>query len=88
MCNSVHFCGREYNSPAELAILVGGAEKLVWQTQNPFVGWPPDKDWHAMDLCLCPINLEATLSNAGFRWTRGADPFEWFVVYQCPPQSN
>jgi hypothetical protein len=84
MCNSVFYCGREYKTPAELAVLVGGTDKLVWGSQNPFVNWPADKDWHATDLCLCPIDLAATLANGGFKWTRGVDPMEWFVTDPSP----
>jgi hypothetical protein len=80
MCNSVLYCEREYNTPSELAVLVGGAEKLVWQDRNRFMGWPADKDRHVMDQCLCQIDLAATLGNAGFKWTRGIDPMEWFVA--------
>jgi len=79
MCNTVEYRGRLYSSPAQLATLVGGAEKLVWQSKNPFVPWASDKDWKAMDLCLCPIDLAATLEKAGFKWARGYDPMEWFA---------
>ncbi len=79
MCNAVRHSGRWYNTPAELAQLVGGADRIVWQDTNPFVSWPADQDWHRMDLCLCPVNLEATLKNAGLTWTRGVDPMEWFA---------
>jgi hypothetical protein len=79
MCNSVHLRGREYQTPAELAGLVGGVEKLVWHTANPFRPWPEGKDWREMDGCLCPIDLEATLQQAGFKWERGRDPFEWHI---------
>jgi hypothetical protein len=80
MCNSVHLDGREYQTPAELAGLVGGAENLVWQTTNPFARWPDGKDWHVLDRCLCPIDLAATLNRAGFDWKTGADPMEWTIV--------
>jgi hypothetical protein len=33
-----------------------------------------------MDSCLCPVDLEATLTRAGFHWRRGTDPMEWFVT--------
>ena len=79
MCNAVQFHERWFNTPEELATLVGGPDKLVWQSKNPFHPWPADKDWHVMDACLCPIDLAATLSAAGFRWTRGVDPMEWFA---------
>lgn len=80
MCNSVHFGGQWHKTPSELATLVGGVDKLVWQKTNPFVGWPEGEDWRRMDLCLCPINLEATLAKAGFTWSRGTDPMEWFLI--------
>ena len=80
MCNSVHHKGRWYNTPAELAELVGGADRLVWQETNPFIRWPAGKDWHVMDECLCPINLEATFRRAGLTWTLGTDPMEWFIT--------
>lgn len=79
MCNSVLSKGRVYSTPRELAELVGGAANLVWQKENPFVSWPKGKDWHQMDLCLCPISIEATLNGVGLRWRRGADPMEFFV---------
>jgi len=64
-----------------LAELVGGANNIIWRTDNPFRrNWPKGKDWRVMDLCLCPVDLEATLANAGFTWTRGDDPFEWFAT--------
>jgi hypothetical protein len=80
MCNSVNYRGQCYESPAELAELLGGVEKLVWQDTNPFVGRQAQEDWHVMDQCLCPIDLEATLRNAGFTWTRGVDPMEWHIT--------
>jgi len=81
MCNAVSNQGRWYNTPRELSELVGSTNKLVWQSTNPFVKWPAEKDWHDLDLCLCSIDLAATLSQAGFRWQRGeADPMEWYIV--------
>ncbi|PYF01814.1 hypothetical protein BJ122_11737 [Rhodopseudomonas faecalis] len=67
MCNSVRYAGREYQSPRELAQLVGGVDHLVWLDNRP----------GEMNSCLCPVDLEATLGHAGFRWERGADPMEW-----------
>jgi hypothetical protein len=69
MCNSLQYQGRWYQTPSELAEVIGGADRLVWQA-----GGPQD-----MDSCLCPVDLEATLTNAGFRWSRGVDPMEWFA---------
>jgi hypothetical protein len=80
MCNAVFFRGYEYACPRQLATLVGGLDKLVWGNENPFRSWPADKDWHDLDLCLCPIDLEATLSKAGLKWIRGYDPMEWHIV--------
>ena len=68
MCNSVEYEGRWHNTPAELAELLGGADKLVWAE---------GAGRHAMGLCLCPVDLAATLTRAGFSWTRGEDPMEW-----------
>jgi hypothetical protein len=80
MCDSVFFENREYRSPRQLAELVGGEDKLVWQTANPFRKWSEGKNWRDLDVCLCPINLEATLQQAGFGWRRGEpDPMEVFV---------
>jgi hypothetical protein len=79
MCNSVHSKGRVYSTPRELAELVGGADNLVWRKENPFVAWPEEKDWRQMDLCLCPVNVEATLNAIGLRRRRDADPMEFFV---------
>ena len=79
MCNSVEYEDRRYDTPEELAELLGGADKLVWQRTNPFVKWPEGEDWRRTDLCLCPVDLAATLTNAGFVWTKGDDPMEWHV---------
>lgn len=79
MCDSVLFEDREYRTPRQLADLVDGQDKLVWQSANPFKNWPEGKDWRDFDLCLCPIDLESTLKLAGFRWHRGADPMEYFA---------
>ena len=79
MCNSVHYLGREYATPQQLAELVGSAEALVWQRQNPFSKWPEGEDWHRLDLCLCPIDLGKTLTTAVFKWRLGDDPMEWHI---------
>jgi hypothetical protein len=79
MCDSVIFGDREFGTPRKLAELIGGEDKLIWQKTNPFVNWPEGKDWHDLDLCLCPIDLTATLEKAGFNWRRGKDPMEYFV---------
>ncbi len=79
MCNSVIAGGREFNTPRELASLVGGEENLVWKGFNPFARWSEGKDWRDLDLCLCGIDLPATLERAALSWHRGVDPFEHFV---------
>lgn len=80
MCNSVIADGRSYDTPRQLATLLGGEDKLIWQTQNPFVRWPEGKDWRDLDLCLCGINLAATLEKAGLQWHVGDDdPMEHFI---------
>lgn len=79
MCNSVIANGREYETPGQLASLVGGEDKLVWQSTNPFTRWPEGKDWRDLDLCLCGINLRETLTRAGLRWRHGVDPMEYFI---------
>jgi hypothetical protein len=80
MCNAVRFKDRWYNTPAELATIIGGPENIIWLDYNPFRPWPEDKNWKAMDLCLCPVDLAATLTKAGYAWTRGVDPFEWYAT--------
>ena len=67
MCNSVYYAGRQYQSPTQLAELVGGEDHIsrtTFQTRD-------------MNGCLCSVDLEATLERVGFGWTRGADPMEW-----------
>lgn len=80
MCNSVIAQGREYGTPRKLAAFLGGEDRLVWQGVSPFARWPKGKDWHDLDLCLCGIDLAATLSKAGLRWHRDDDdPMEYIV---------
>ncbi len=80
MCNSVRLHGRWLDTPEDLAVALGGTDRLVWQERNPFHRWPAGKEWRVMDCCLCPIDLKATLDKAGLAWKRGdADPMEWFV---------
>jgi len=50
-----------------VAELVGGQGKIAWLDNRP----------HDMSGCLCSVELEATLQQAGFRWRRGVDPMEW-----------
>lgn len=44
MCNTVLAQRREHATPRELAALLGGEDKLVWQSRNPFRGWPEGED--------------------------------------------
>jgi len=67
MCNSVRYLDRVYATPAELAQLVGGQDRIVR-------GDSINRD---VSNCLCPVDLEATLERAGFDWHRGVDPMEW-----------
>ena len=67
MCNSIRYLGREYQTPAQLAELVGGMDQIVWADDQP----------HDINNCLCPVDLESTLAQAGFTWERGVDPMEW-----------
>jgi hypothetical protein len=66
MCNSVRHLNHEYRSPAQLAELIG-VDHIVWLADVP----------RDMNGCLCSIDLETTLQQAGFRWKRGVDPMEW-----------
>jgi hypothetical protein len=70
MCNSVFYQGREYQTPNQLAELVGGKAHIMWLDDQP----------HDMNSCLCSVDLEATLKRAGFDWTRGVDPMEWTAL--------
>jgi hypothetical protein len=67
MCNSVRYLDRDYQSPAQLAELVGGEDNIAWLDNCP----------RDMNGCLCSVDLEATLRQADFRWSRGVDPMEW-----------
>jgi hypothetical protein len=67
MCNSVRYLDRDYQSPAQLAELVGGEDHIAWL----------DNRSRDMNGCLCTVDLEATLQQAGFRWRLGVDPMEW-----------
>src|SRR5262245_40842676 len=58
MCNSVSCAGRIYQTPSQLAELVGGVDSLVWVTTDLR---------RNMNGCLCSIELEPTLERAGFR---------------------
>jgi hypothetical protein len=82
MCDAVKYHGRWYNSPRELTELVGDAHKLVWRNESLHAKSPVRQDLDVMDLCLCPVDLETTLKNAGLKWTRGVDPMEWFIQDQ------
>ncbi|MCO5962350.1 hypothetical protein [Sinorhizobium meliloti] len=79
MCNSVEIGAIVAYTPRELANVVG-QDAIVWSDQNPFVRWPEGKEWRDPDLCLCSVNLPATLTKAGLRWKRsGVDPMEFVV---------
>lgn len=79
MCSSVIAHGREYATPRQLADLVGGEGNLVWRSQNPFERSPEEKDWRDLDLCLCGIDVAATLSGVGLRSHLGDDPMQHFI---------
>jgi hypothetical protein len=80
VCNSVLDGGTIYETPRELARLVG-MDGLVWREKNPFAKWPAGKDWHDLDLCLCGIDIPASLSQVGLRCERmTADPMEFEIV--------
>lgn len=79
MCNTVIKDGHTYSTPGELAELLGGMDKLVWQETNPFRRWDEAKDWRDPDLCLCPVDLKATLRASGLNWELGADPMEHYI---------
>jgi hypothetical protein len=80
MCNSVFYDDAEYDTPRKLATLIGGAHNLIWHGHTPFYPPPDGEDWKDLDLCLCQIDLAATLEKAGFGYRRGTDPMEWFVT--------
>lgn len=80
MCNSVIDGETVYDTPRELAKLVG-MDGLVWRERNPFINMPADKDWRDLDLCLCGIDIPASLGRAGLRCARvSPDPMEFSVV--------
>lgn len=79
MCNTVHLDGRTY-APRALASIVGGIDHLIWREQNPFVNLPDGLNWQYPDLCLCAIDIDATVSAARFRLTLGgSDPMEMLL---------
>jgi hypothetical protein len=79
MCNSVTTGAVVAYTPRELANVVGH-EAIVWRDRNPFARWPEGKDWRDPDLCLCPVDVPATLTMAGLRWRRSElDPMEFVV---------
>lgn len=79
MCNSVIHQGRHYDTSRQLAALLGGCDKLVWEAANPFKRVANGRDWRDLDLCLCAIDLPATLAKADLKWRLGADPMEHFI---------
>ena len=58
-----------YETPRELAMLVG-MDGLVWRDKNPFVTLPAGKDWHDIDMCLCGIDISASLARVGLQCGR------------------
>lgn len=70
MCSSVRYRGRNYETPREFAELVGGTNNLVWRKAEP----------RRLDLCLCPVDVKETLASAGYSWSQGNDPMEYFVM--------
>lgn len=80
MCNSVVDGETIYETPRELATLVG-MDGLVWRDKNPFVNWSVGKDWHDLDLCLCGVDISASLGRVGLKRERmTADPMELKIV--------
>jgi len=80
MCNSVHDGGTIYQTPRELAELVG-LHGLVWIESSSFVNLPTGVDWQDLDLCLCAIDIPASLGSVGLRCgNRSADPMELEVI--------
>ena len=71
MCHSVRSGELVCERIGELSAFLGGVERLVWRPTNPFYGWKDRTDWKAPDLCLCPVDVDATLDSAGLAWRRG-----------------
>jgi hypothetical protein len=72
--------GAIYETPRELAKLVG-TEGLVWRERNPFAKWPVGKDWRDLDLCLCGVDIPASIGRMGLRCERMTeDPMEFTVI--------
>lgn len=58
-----------------------GDENIIWRADNPFSRWPEGKDWKNPDLCLCPVDLDASLTKARLHWKRAEiDPMEYLVI--------
>jgi len=80
MCNSLFDGKMVYETPRQLSKLVG-LDGLVWLAQSPFVNLPADKDWRDLDLCLCAIDVRASLAKVGLRCEQiSPDPMELTVV--------
>ena len=73
MCNSVWVGDLVCERIGELSAFLGGDKCIVWRHKNPFHGWDEKKDWKDAKLCLCPVDVEATLNRAALTWRRG-DP--------------
>lgn len=67
MCNQIVCRDCTYETPGELANLVGGPSGLVWGDHEG------DMDW-----CLCVINVPETLNRAGLKWVQH-HPSEFIV---------
>jgi hypothetical protein len=63
MCQHVFKGGETYATPRQLAGLVGGTGRLVW-----------DGEIGPQDGCLCAVDIPATLDGSGLKWTRDRDP--------------
>lgn len=80
MCNSVTIGTITAETPRDLAILIGD-QNIVWRERNPFSRWPEGKNWKNPDRCLCPVDLNASLTKARLRWKRSdIDPMEYLVT--------
>ena len=69
MCVAVNYDDRWYQTPVELASLIGGMSRLKWCGDVV----------RSSDPCLCSVDIARTLSQAGYELTRGADPMQWFA---------
>ena len=68
MCNQLLHDGALCTTPRQVAVLVGGADGLIWNDHEGEMDW-----------CLCVIDLPRTLDRAKLRWKQGSNP-QTFVV--------